>query len=220
MLIGIEALRFADGFGAADGVLIEAAVDAASDGGTENVAAGKFRERVPVDGRNDQTIVGQGDATLIEMVDTLAFNHVAGMDGGSRDRAAVITVRASANITFADALIDGRGLGDAMPGGTTPDFEGVPYFDALGAIADLAVTGVRHALQGNGTPEGNRRGNAIVVIDDDGTARSVSVTDNSTSDFQKNAITIPGDALTATGNTVTGSGFRPASNAIAENGIQ
>ncbi|PWR03764.1 hypothetical protein DKT77_04820, partial [Meridianimarinicoccus roseus] len=221
-LIGIEALQFADGFGVVDGMSIQAAVDAASDGDTINVGAGTFREQVVIDGRNDLTIRGQGDATLIEMVDTPVLNHVSATDGGSRDRAAVVTVRDSGNITVADARIDGRGLGDAMPGGANPDFEGVLYFDASGAIDDLTVTGVRDTLQGDGTPKGNQRGNAIVVINDDGTARSVSITDNSTTDFQKNGITISGDALTVTvtGNMVTGSGFLPASNAIAQNGIQ
>ncbi|PWR01071.1 hypothetical protein DKT77_18880, partial [Meridianimarinicoccus roseus] len=39
-LIGIEALQFADGFGVVDGMSIQAAVDAASDGDTINVGAG------------------------------------------------------------------------------------------------------------------------------------------------------------------------------------
>jgi hypothetical protein len=199
---------------------IQAAVEAAEDGYTIRVGAGTYREQVLVDGFDGLTIEAVGGVT-IEMPDTPAFNHLVA-DGGSRDRAAVVTVRDSSDVTIEGFTIDGRGRGDAMPAGTQADIEGVLFFDASGAIVDNTVTGVRDALNGDGTPKGNQRGNAIVAINDDGAERALEISGNTTEDFQKNGITASGLGLTAaiTGNTVTGSGFLPASNAIAQNGIQ
>ena len=207
----------------ADYTTIQAAIGAATAGDTIQIAAGIYREQITVIGKTGLTIeAAAGAAVTIEMPDSPVFNHVAA-DGGTRDRAAVVTVRDSADIVLQGVMIDGRGRGEAMPASTAQaDIEGVLYFDASGEISDVTVTGVRDPLNGDGTPKGNQRGNAIVVINSDSMARSVVIDGNTVEDFQKNGVSVSGAGLTATitANTVTGSGFLPASNAIAQNGIQ
>jgi parallel beta-helix repeat protein len=81
---------------------------------------------------------------------------------------------------------------------------------------------VRDPLNPDGTPQGSQRGNAIVVLNTDGQERDVTVSDTVVRDFQKNGITVSGAGVTAvvSDNEVVGAGFLPASNAIAQNGIQ
>lgn len=218
---GVVALFNADDALIATFTTIQDAVDAASANFTIRVGAGTYREQVLVDGIDGLTIKTMADA-VIEMPDSPLFTHFAAGDGGARDRAAVVTVRDSSDVTIEGFIIYGRGLGEAMPGGTNPDFEGVLFFDASGVVTENTVTGIRDALNGDGTPKGAQRGNAIVAINDDGAARPVAITGNTIEDFQKNGVVASGAGLTATiaDNTVTGSGFLPASTAIAQNGIQ
>ncbi len=202
---------------------IQEAVDAATDGGeTILVAEGTYREQVLVDGKNGLTITAEsGSDVTVEMADAPVFNHLT-TDGGSRDRAAVVTVRDSSDVDISDLTVDGRGLAGSMPSGTSADFEGVLYYNSDGSIDSIDVVRVRDLLNGDGSPSGNQRGNAIVAINDDAVARNVEISNSDVSDFQKNGITAAGDGLTINihGNTVTGAGFLPQSTAIAQNGIQ
>ncbi|MEQ8405926.1 MAG: right-handed parallel beta-helix repeat-containing protein [Oceanicaulis sp.] len=199
---------------------IQGAIDAAASGDTIQIAAGTFREQIEIDGKTDLTITGQGDATVIEMPDNPAF--INDTTATSRDRAAVISAEESSNIVIEDLLVDGRGLGEAMGSGTRPDFEGIFFGDTSGTIDDVTVTGMRDSLNLDGTPKGNQRGVGIVVDNGDGAARTVVISNSTIEDFQKNGMAIAGTGLTVDidGNQVSGSGFLPATNAIAQNGIQ
>lgn len=220
-LTGIKALKFADGFGVVEGLSIQDAVDAASGAESVLVAGGTYREQVVIDGK-DLTLRALVDGTIIEAPDALVMGHTAAGNGGDRDRAAVVMVREAASATVEGFVIDGRGVGNTVFGADRPDFHGVLFFDAAGSITGNTVTGIRDPLKGDGEPSGAQRGNAIVVINDDGAMRSVSVTGNTVADFQKNGLTVSGDGLDAVidDNTVTGSGFLASTGAIAQNGIQ
>jgi len=58
---------------------IQDAVNAAANGDTIEVAAGTYREQVTVSGLDDLTINGQGDSTVIEMVDAPATTSSRGL---------------------------------------------------------------------------------------------------------------------------------------------
>ncbi|MCI4661894.1 MAG: lamin tail domain-containing protein [Neomegalonema sp.] len=198
---------------------IQEAVDAANDGDTIQLADDTtFREQVIIDGVTGLTIQG-GTNSVIEMVDAPAFTN--GTVGDDRSRAAVVTVLNSTDVTISDVTIDGRGLANAMSGGTNADFEGIYYGDSSGAIDTVTVTGIRDPYQGDGTVSGNQRGQGIVLDNTDGAARTVTVTDATVLDFQKNGIRAEGAGLDAqiSNSTVTGAGFLPSASAIAQNGI-
>jgi len=222
-LAGIEVLEVANTgsstFVVLEGMSIQAAIDAAADGDTVHVAAGTYREQLELDGKTNVTLTGEGDATIIEMPDSPVFTNETNT---GRDRAAVISVENSENVVIQDILVDGRGLAEAMPSGTNPDFHGVFFGNASGQLDDATVVGIRDSLNTDGTPKGNQRGNAVVVLQDDAADRTVDLTDNTITDFQKSAISVSGDGLTVniTGNDIDGAGFLPAANAIAQNGIQ
>jgi len=226
-LAGIEIIQFGDS-GTEGRILIVGnggfetigdAVAVAQDNDTIMVADGTYREQVQLDGLTGVSLIGQGANTVIEMVDAPQFINSTST---SRDRAAVISAEESTDIAVRNLTVDGRGLGDEMPGGTSPDFEGVFFGNTSGTIDGLTVVGVRDELNTDGTPKGNQRGNGILVLNDDDAERTVNVTGNHVSDFQKNAITAAGTGLTVMidDNQIEGAGFLPAANAIAQNGIQ
>ncbi len=203
------------------GLTIQAAINSAISGDTINVGAGTFTEQLLIDGKSDLTIVGAGDSTIIELPDGAALSGTTFDDG--RPRVAVVEVSGdSSDITIQDVKVDGGGKGDQLPSGTGADLEGILVHNSAAVIDDVTVTGVRDPLDSNGNPQGNQRGNAIVVLNDDTTARSVSIENSTIEDFQKTGIVATGVGLTAiiTDNDVTGAGYLDAANAIAQNGIQ
>jgi len=232
-LTSIEVVQFGDVtldvsqavqlFDAADALVgtfdtIQAAVDAAGNDHTIRVAAGTYVEQVVVDGLTGLTIEGTGDDTIIQMAAAPVFTATE----NGRDRAAVVTVIDSGDITLRDVKVDGAGLAGAMSGGTNPDFEGVLIVDSGAFVYDVTVTGVRDVLQGDGTPQGSQRGNAMVVLNTDGVSRAVNANNNTFEDFQKNGVTVHGTGLVFgfANNTIEGSGFLPSPSAIAQNGLQ
>src|SRR5690606_37411215 len=113
---GIERLQFAadDGavlvVGAGGYATMAAPLLAAIDGGTIPIADGTvLREQVTIDGFSNLTILGMGDGSVIEMPDDPTYNEG---DIGSKDRAAVISVNNSTNVTIKDLFVDARGMGD------------------------------------------------------------------------------------------------------------
>ncbi len=224
-LDGVEQLTFNDGrvlvVGAgSEYATLNAALADAVDGDTILITDGTvLREQVTVDGFTDLTIMGMGDGSVIEMPDSMAFNEG---DIGTKDRAAVISVTNSTGVVIKDLLVDGRGVGNALPSGTNPDMVGVFFGNSSGSVDDVTITGIRDPLLGNGHVSGAQHGNALVVLNTDAGVRSVALTGNTIEDFQKNAISVDGAGLTATisGNTVIGDGLIPTGSGMAQNGIQ
>ncbi|MDQ2082873.1 VCBS domain-containing protein, partial [Xanthobacteraceae bacterium Astr-EGSB] len=203
---------------------IQAAINAADDGDTIIIAEGAYTEQLLISGKSNLIIQAAEDAEItVGMPGSPVFNALAAEANG-KDRAAVVTIKDSTNITLHGFTVDGNGLANAMPssGAPNPDFEGVLVLDSSATLDGLTIAEVRDPLNLDGTPSGNQRGNAILVLNTDGEERSVTISDNHLSDFQKNGITVSGAGLSATisGNDVEGAGFLPAANAIAQNGIQ
>ncbi|QQA44034.1 right-handed parallel beta-helix repeat-containing protein [Pelagovum pacificum] len=188
---------------------IQDAVDAASDNfRIELDGSATYREQVVIDGLEGLVIDGNG--ATVEMVDNPATTNAT--TGNNRE--AVFTIE-NGEATLDDLVIDGRGLGSSN------QFDGVYFGNASGTVTNSTVTGIRAPLQGDDTPAGTQLGRAIYANNTDGGSRTVEVSNNTIVDFQKNGIDLRGEGLTVnvTGNTIEGSGFLPASNAIAQNGI-
>jgi Ca2+-binding RTX toxin-like protein len=191
---------------------IQAAVIAAQEGDTILISSGTYAEQVLVSGKN-VTLVGHGDDTVIKApAGTIAYQAV-----GAGNRASLITVTNASDVTLQNVKIDGEGRGNELAAGAS-DFHGIAFINAGGSVEDVTLTGIRMPLDGNGHVSGVQQGRPIYANNVDGTARTLTVSDNTVSDFQKNGVDLRGTNLTVTvtGNEITGEGATPTN---AQNGI-
>ena len=88
---------------------IQAAVDAAGNGDTIEIAAGTYREQVTVDGKNI-TIHGAGSGqTIIEAPDAASLvSNASDSNAARQTKYAVVTVKGDADVTIAGVTVDGR----------------------------------------------------------------------------------------------------------------
>ncbi len=185
---------------------VQSAVNAAPDGTTIYIAAGSYTEQVVIVGRNNLTLQGLPGAEIHSPVTLPQFFTVSG-----NPIRPVVLVNGSSNIVIQNLVIagDGQGNGDYR-------FVGVGYNNSSGTIDGNTITGIRE------TPlSGTQHGVGVYVWNGDGVARTVNITDNVISDYQKNGIAASGNGLTVNidGNTVTGAG--PLGTGLpAQNGIQ
>lgn len=203
--------RISDGhFLVSPGLTIQAAVDAASSGGTVEVAAGSYTEQVEI--AKDLTLQGD-DATTTTIVSPA---NLVDFFTTSSDNYPVVYVHDADDVTIRDLTVDGDGQGNA-----NTRFYGIAYRNAGGGVYDSNVHGTR-----NEPLDGSQHGNAIYLYNDDTIPRSFAVQGCEVYDFQKNGITVNSLGGTATavdisGNTVTGAGVLTADNGDpAQNGIQ
>lgn len=182
---------------------IQAAVDAASSGGTVHVAAGTYVEQVAID--KPLTLTGAGMAsTVIQSPATLATQFTT-----SASNKPIVYVHDTTGVQIDHLKVDGAGLGNG-----NARMEGVTFYNAGGAVDSVSITGVRE------TPlSGSQHGVALYAYNADATARTLTVTNSVIDDYQKNGMALNGAGLTATvdGNTITGAG---STDKIAQNGIQ
>ena len=182
---------------------VQRGVDAASAGWTVNVGPGTFTEQVEVN--KDLTILGQGTGvTNIVSPATLLLSFTT-----SGTNKPVIYVHDASNVIIKNITVDGDGQGNL-----NNRFQGIAYHNAGGTVEDCEIKGVRN------TPiDGVQGGIALYAFADNGTARTLNVTNNTITDFQKNGMSLSGNDLTVNvdGNIVTGAG---TVNYIAQNGIE
>ncbi len=182
---------------------VQAAVDAVSPGGTVHVGAGTYVEQVEIS--KALTLDGAGEgSTTIQSPASLPAGFTT-----SHANKPVVYVHDATGVAISHLTVDGDGQGNANYA-----FEGIAYHDAGGSVANTTIVHVRE------TPlNGNQHGVALYAYNDDAVARTLDVTDNTISDYQKNGMALNGDDLTVTvsGNNVTGAG---ATNLTAQNGIQ
>jgi parallel beta-helix repeat protein len=185
---------------------IQSAVDAANTGDTIRVCPGTYVEQVLI----TKSLTIHGDNGAIVMPSAVTVN---GSDIPSGTPvAAVILVKDASPVEIGNLIVDGSNNGISE---CSPDFKGILFQNASGAIRHNAV---RHIRLSPSFP-GCQSGEAIEVETASGLSSTVTVHDNSVWDYQKNGITAneAGTEATITTNTVTGIG--PTTGA-AQNGIQ
>ena len=181
---------------------IGAPVSRAVAGETVEAFAGTYEEQVAIT-TDDLTLVGASSGSTTIQSPSGALQSIGSLQP-------VLGVNEAIGVTIRNLTVDGNGQGDAQGGG----FAGIGFSDAGGTVEDVTVTGVR-----NDPLSGAQRGTGIRAENEDGAARSVTITNTTVQDFQKNGITLQGAGLTVdvSGNTVTGAG--PITE-IAQNGIE
>ena len=117
---------------------IQAAVDAAGNGDTIEIAAGTYREQVTVDGKNI-TIHGAGsDQTIIESPDAGSLvSNASDLNSGRPTKYAVVTVKGDADVTIAGVTVDGRDQASIPNPPTNYDFMAIYVLNS-----DAHITGV------------------------------------------------------------------------------
>jgi parallel beta-helix repeat protein len=180
---------------------IQAAVTAATAGDTIVVFPGTYTEQVDIS--KDLTVTGAGASSIIKSPPTLVTKFTT-----SSDKKPVVYIH-GATVTLMNLKVDGDGTGNANYG-----ILGVAFHNAGGKADRLTIVGVRE------TPlNGNQHGVGLYAYNQDSTSRSLVVSNNTISDFQKNGMALTGAGLSVVvrGNTVTGAG---PTAVTAQNGIQ
>lgn len=229
-LTGVEALRFdfigsqtlsladpiqvfdAQGHLTGTFTTVQAAVNAAGDGGTVLINGGTYTEQVTVD-RDGLTIKAVAGTTVTIVAPPVL--HTTGEKADGTPVNAVITVTDSTGVSIQGIHIDGAGAGGSANGGD--EFSGVFFENSSGGLVNVDVAHIRDAYAGpDGALSGGQRGRAVLVDngDHDG-ALAFEMSGGSISDFQKNGFVATNAVLNVHGVTITGSGDQ----GIAQNGI-
>ena len=193
-------------FYVAAGMSIQTAEIAAADGDTIHVLDGTFVEQVNIN-KNVRLLGNGAGNTIIQSPDTVATCFHT-----SYDAHPIICIN-----NTDDALIDGITIDGAGKGNANYKFMGVAFRNAGGTIQNSAIQRIED------TPfSGAQHGVGLYSYNDDGVTRAITVTNNTFTDFQKNAIALAASVTTTlnisvTGNTITGKGATPVT---AQNGIQ
>lgn len=198
---------------------IQAAVDAAQNGDTISVSAGVYKEQVTDDGKN-LTITGAGEGkTIIESPASADLvSNVHASDSPRPDKYAVVGAKDNASLTISGVTIDGRNQGNiADPNGY--DFVGIDATNATLHTSGIDVKNIQETPNPDGSPSGNQRNSGIILDDNDGVARTDSITATSVEHFQKNGIATYGAGLTTNlvADIITGAGDI---SSTAQNGVE
>ena len=126
-----------------DFTTIQAAVNAAVNGDTIQIAAGTYREQVTINGK-DLTVHGAGDGaggTIIESPDAAALVVNATDPNAARpNKFAVVAVTGGANVTIDGLAVDGRRQG--FQNRADYDFVGVYVLNSDAVINGVAVSNI------------------------------------------------------------------------------
>ncbi len=188
------------------GMSIQTAETAATDGDTIHVLDGTFVEQVNIN--KSVRLLGNGAGnTIIQSPDTVATCFHT-----SYDAHPIICIN-----NTDDALIDGITVDGAGKGNANYKFMGVAFRNAGGTIQNSVIQRIEN------TPfSGVQHGVGLYSYNDDGVTRAITVTNNTFTDFQKNAMALAASVTTTlnisvTGNQISGKG---ATLVTAQNGIQ
>ncbi len=184
---------------------VQRAVDVSSPGDVVNIENGTYSGQVRI--TSNITLLGQSEAgTIIQapasMVSMFTTSH-------ANDPIVLVTL---ANAAIENLTVNGNGAGTPVAQ-TGAGFEGIAFFNGGGTVNDVTVEHVR-----DGTFDGLQTGIAIYADNTTGT-RTLNVTNNLITDYQKGGMALSGTGLTVDvdGNTVTGHG---PTTITAQNGIQ
>ncbi|MDJ0929812.1 hypothetical protein [Breoghania sp.] len=179
---------------------IQEAVDAASAGDTILIAEGTYVEQVIIT-TSDISLFGVGDV-VIESPSSGLVQITTNPQNG-KVLFSIVTVEGADNVNIQSVTIDGEWQAGQVTGGG--DFNGIAYVNALGSIDQVEVVEIGDAPidEATGQVSGNQRGNAILVTNEAGSAKTISITNSTFSEFQKTAIVARNTVVTAQGNTIT-----------------
>ncbi len=171
---------------------------------------------------NTPPVAGNDGASVTEDVVLSASGNVLGNDNDA-DGDSLSVSAASTGLrhgTYGDLTLNANGNHVSTTYGAA-DYNGIFFLNAGGSIDDVTVVGIHDPYNLDGSLNGTQRGNAIVVANRDGNARTVEVSNSDVSDFQKTGMVFAGNGLTVDvhGNHVSGSGLQPLGSP-AQNGIQ
>jgi len=178
-------------------------VDAVVEGGDIYVDIGAYQEQVVIG--KDLEVLGSGLSTIIESPDTLTEFFMA----STKKNYPIIYVHDADDVAIRDLVVDGLGKGNA-----NYRFIGIGFHNAGGVVEDVEIRGIKN------TPfSGSQHGVAIYAYNEDGSPRTLQVSDSLIYDFQKNGMALLGEGLVVdvSGNIVVGEG---GTGTIAQNGIQ
>jgi Ca2+-binding RTX toxin-like protein len=189
------------------GQSIQAAVNAAVNGDTIEIAAGTYREQVTINGK-DLTIHGAGDGvggTTIESPDAASLVVNATDPNAARpNKFAVVAVTGPTNVTIDGLAVDGRGQG--FQNRADYDFVGVYVLNSDAVINGVAVSNIFSSQL-----FGAQRNISIIATSHDAAhggngPHTVTIEHSTVSNFQKEGILVNGATLTADihDNTITG----------------
>jgi Ca2+-binding RTX toxin-like protein len=184
---------------------IQAAVNAAANGDTIEIAAGTYREQVTINGK-DLTVHGAAaGGTIIESPDAASLVVNATDPNAARpNKFAVVAVTGGANVTIDGLAVDGRRQG--FQNRADYDFVGVYVLNSDAVINGVAVSNIV-----SDQLFGAQRNIAIIATSHDvahggNGPHTVTIEHSTVSNFQKEGILVNGATLTVDihDNTITG----------------
>jgi len=186
---------------------IQAAVNAAMNGDTIQIAAGIYVEQVTINGKN-LTIHGAGDGTggtIIASPNAASLVvNATDPNAGRPNKFAVVAVTGGANVTIDGLTVDGRGQG--FQNRADYDFVGVYVLNS-----DAVINGVAVANIVSSQLFGAQRNISIIATSHDvahggNGPHTVTIEHSTVSNFQKEGILVNGATLTVDihDNTITG----------------
>jgi hypothetical protein len=192
---------------------IQAAVNAAANGDTIQVAPGTYTEQVTVNGLTNLTIEGTGadsSQTVIQAPATLTSN-IQNPGEFHTFTDALVGAENGASVTIKNLTVNGNNEGVIYATGANGggDLIGIEGVDSSLTVTNVHVTGTEDVE--SGVLQGGQGNKGIVVNDTNSSTQSLTVTGSTIDGFQKAGLLAEGTGLTATINndTVTGVGANP-----------
>ena len=205
---------------------IQAAINAATNGDTIEIAAGTYREQVTVNGK-DITLHGAGSGqTIIEAPDAnLLVSNASDPNATRPTKYAVVTIKGDADVTIEGVTVDGRDQASIPNPPTNYDFMAIYVLNSDAHIDGVAVTRTAELLSPDPNDvSGVQRNHSILATGHDAAhggsdaGYTVEIENSTVSGFQKNGIFVNGSTLTANVHDNTIVGAHTANT--AQNGIQ
>ena len=200
---------------------IQAAVNAAANGDTIQVAPGTYQEQVTVNGLTNLTIEGTGaDSSQTVLLSPDAANLVSNIQNPGEFHTftdALVGAENGASVTIKNLTVNGNNQGIVYATGANGggDLIGIEGVDSSVNVNNVHVTGTEEVetdgLQGG---QGNK---GIVVNDTNGSTQTLTVTGSTVDNFQKGGIQGTGAGLTVDVNSNTVTGVGAATTKLAQN---
>jgi hypothetical protein len=201
---------------------IQAAVNAASNGDTVQIAAGTYQEQVTVNGLTNLTIegAGQGQTIILSPDYTDLVSNIQNPGEFHTSTDALVGVENGASVTVKNLTVDGNNQGviyavGANGGGDLVGIEGV---NSSLNVSNVHVTGTED-VEG-GVLQGGQGNKGVIVNDTNSSTQTFTMTGSTVDNFQKAGILMEGTGLNVnvSNNVVTGVGGNPTN--ISQNLIE